>query len=203
MKKSLKFLAIALSIGLMAFATKENPKTFTVVIDAGHGGKDHGAVVNSATEKEITKRVSDQIANLNSDKDVVIHFTRAEDDFVSLQDRTDKINSLKPDLVLSLHVTSNPNTTASGMEFYVCKDNPKADESKSFAEKIEQKFIGKNYKSRGVKEAPFFILKKSEAPAVLVELGFISNATDNKYLTDKAEQDKIAETILAFIQENK
>ncbi|NBL66036.1 N-acetylmuramoyl-L-alanine amidase [Flavobacterium sp. NST-5] len=202
MKKTFKFLAIALSIGLMAFSTKNN-KTFTVVIDAGHGGKDYGAMVNSDSEKAITERVAKQIATLNQDENVVIHFTRNDDNFVSLEERTKQINNLKPDLVVSIHVSANASEAPSGMEFYVYEENNFSEKSKEFASKIEQKFVSNNYKSRGVKKAPFYILKKSEAPSVLVELGFLSNTNDYKYLTNKAEQDKIASIILDFIKENK
>jgi N-acetylmuramoyl-L-alanine amidase len=94
-------------------------KTITVVIDAGHGGQDHGIKVEGFSEKEIVEAISQKIKDNNYDKKVLIYLTRTNDNFISLQDRVDFINNLKPDLILSLHVNGNKNTAISGVKFYV------------------------------------------------------------------------------------
>jgi N-acetylmuramoyl-L-alanine amidase len=199
------FLALA-AIASFAFVKPNAPvaKQINVVIDAGHGGKDFGMTVNDYTEKQIVEEVTNRIMSLNNNKNIVLHFTRIDDQFISLEERINFINSLKPDLVLSLHINGNKNTTASGMEFYVCKDNVGYEKSRLLATRLEEKFTKNNsFISRGVKDAQFMILKKSEAPAITVELGFLSNENDKKYLTDKSSQDNIANTVLELISEIK
>lgn len=178
------------------------PKTINIVIDAGHGGTDFGATSDATTEKKIVEQVTKKIKSLSGN--VVIHFTRNEDDFLSLNDRTAYINKLKPDLVLSLHVNSSLNNKTSGLEFYVAKDTEFFEKSNEIAAKLIDKFgTNKNLKVSNVKTGPFYILKKSEVPAVIVELGYLTNENDKKYLTDDLEQTKIARSISEFISEMK
>lgn len=206
MKNAFKIILALVVVGSFAFMTPKDPKAkpITVVIDAGHGGKDHGMTFDEISEKEILEKITNKINEQNTDKDIVIHLTRSNDEFVSLKDRTDYINKIKPDLVLSLHVNAVKNENASGFEFFITKENANYEKSKAIAEKLNEKMI-KNHtlKSRGVKEARLFVIEKSEAPAVSVELGFLSNISDRKYLTDDNEQNRIANTILEFIGEMK
>jgi N-acetylmuramoyl-L-alanine amidase len=185
--------------------TENDPKkTITVVIDAGHGGKDHGMKVEGFSEKEIVAAISQKIKDNNYDKEVIIHLTRAEDNFISLQDRVDFINNLKPDLILSLHVNGNKNIAVSGVEFYVSPSNKQYETSKNIAEKINLHFVNSfNVQSKGVKDANFTILKNTEFPAITVELGYLSNENDRKFLTDNNQQEKIAEIILEVISKLK
>lgn len=206
MRNTFKIILALSVVGSFAFITPKDLKSkqITVVIDAGHGGKDHGMTADEFSEKEIIQKISSKIKAQNEDQDIVIHFTRTNDEFVSLKDRTDYINTIKPDLVLSLHVNAVKNENASGIEFYINKENSNYEKSKAIAEKLNEKMV-KNHslKSRGVKEAKLFVLDRSEVPAVTVELGFLSNANDRKYLTDDNEQSRIANTILEFIGEMK
>lgn len=206
MKNTFKIILALVVVGSFAFIAPKDPKSkqITVVIDAGHGGKDHGQTIDEISEKEIVEKITNKIKSQNMDKDIVIHLTRDSDEFVSLKDRTDYINKIKPDLVLSLHVNAIKNNTASGIEFLINKENPNYEKSKAIAEKLNEKMV-KNHslKSRGIKEAKLFLLQKSEAPAVTVELGFLSNHNDKKFLTDDKEQNRIASTILEFIGEMK
>lgn len=206
MKNALKIILALVVVGSLAFISPKEPKSkqITVVVDAGHGGKDHGMTFESFSEKEILEQITGKIKEQNADKDIVIHFTRNSDEFVSLKDRTDYINKIKPDLVLSLHINATPNENASGIEFFVNKENSNYEKSKTIAEKLSEKMVkNHNMKSRGVKEAKLFIIGLSEAPAVTFELGFLSNKNDRKYLTDDNEQNKIANSILEFISELK
>lgn len=202
MKKKLGLLAVAAAVVSFAFISPDADK-FVVVIDAGHGGKDHGVTHESAMEKSITETISRKIKTLNSDKEIEIHLTRDSDEFKDLSARTEMMNSLNADLVLSIHVQGNRNTTASGMEVFVGKDSPEKAKSLAFAAKLSEKLQKENYKLRPTKEAPFFVLKNSKAPAVMLELGFLTNENDRKYLTSQDDQNKIATTILEFIKESK
>ena len=205
MKSTTKLFLALTAIISFAFVTptRIKPDKITVVIDAGHGGKDFGATSNTVTEKQIVEQITHKIYALNKNKNVVIHLTRNSDAFVSLEERTTAINEIKPDLVLSLHINSNKNKLKSGIEMYVANESKSAETSLVIAGKLFEKFLNADLKVSEIKRAPFLILKKSEAPAVMVDLGYLSNENDKKYLTDEKEQNKIAKTILAFISELK
>lgn len=206
MKKAIPlFLAFATVLSF-AFVTPNfgGSKKINVVIDAGHGGYDFGATSSSSTEKQIVAQITDKIKFLNKNENVTIHLTRIGDQFLSLNERSALINKIKPDLVLSLHVNKHPNAAKSGMEFYIATESIVNERSNEIAVELRNKFIrNNNLKSSEIKKAPFFILKKSEVPAVLVELGFLSNLDDREYLTNDLEQNKIAATIVEFISELK
>lgn len=206
MKKAIPFFLTFATIVSFAFVTTNTGKSkeINVVIDAGHGGSDFGATSSSGIEKQIVAQITDKIKFLNKNENVTIHLTRIGDQFLSLNDRSAMINKIKPDLVLSLHVNQNLNLSKSGMEFYVAKESIVKERSNEIAVELRNKFIRNNaIKSSEIKNAPFHILKKSEVPAVLVELGYMSNLDDREYLTNDAQQNKIAATILEFISELK
>jgi N-acetylmuramoyl-L-alanine amidase len=205
MKNTTKlFLALTAMVSFAFITpTKTEPKQINVVIDAGHGGEDTGTTSDFATEKQIVEQITHKIYALNKNKNIVIHLTRSADRFVSLEERATAINAIKPDLVLSLHVNSSKNKLLSGMELYVAKESNTAEASLSIAGKLFDKFLNADLKVSEIKRAPFFILKKSEVPAVIIELGYLSNENDKKHLTDDKEQNRMAETILAFISELK
>lgn len=195
------FLLLSAS-ALMAFHPGDGKK-ITVVIDAGHGGNDHGATHETLTEKEITAQICDKIKALNQNENIDLVFTRIDDKSMTLAERADFINQIKPDVVVSIHVNYNKNVTTSGFEIYTSKaDNANREKSVALATQLAGKLSENlNAKNRGIKEAPFFILNKSEAPAMVVELGFLSNASDREYLTAGTGQEKIAQSVLDFLQE--
>jgi N-acetylmuramoyl-L-alanine amidase len=181
-------------------------KTIHVVIDAGHGGHDFGAKSDAAIEKEIVAQIASKIKALNTNKALVLHFTRTEDEFVQLYSRAELINTIQPDLFISLHVNANASNKKSGLEFFINEKNPATVErSKEIATqlnaRLEQQTAlkGKNV----IKNAPFMILKKATVPGVLIELGYLTNENDKRTLTDKVEQTKIANTILGYVSELK
>lgn len=203
MKNTFKFILACTVLACFAFIkpnSNDPKKTITVVIDAGHGGHDDGAKFEGFSEKEIVASIAQKIKKNNSDKNVIIHLTRTEDNFISLQDRAKFINELKPDLVLSLHVNGNENTDASGVEFYISPKSSTYENAKIIAENLNSRFVNNNgLKSRGVKDANFTLLRDTEYPSITVELGFLSNENDRNYLTDNNQQEKIAATILELI----
>ena len=86
------------------------------------------------------------------------------------------------------------------MEFYVANESAASERSVIIANELRPKFMEDNaLQSSEVKKVPFFILKKSVAPAIVIELGYLSNLSDRAYLMDGKEQDKIAATIISFI----
>jgi N-acetylmuramoyl-L-alanine amidase/beta-lactamase regulating signal transducer with metallopeptidase domain len=182
---------------------RKNKKIKTIVIDAGHGGTDLGATKDDLNEKKITSEIAKKIKAMYSDSEVSILFTRTEDEFIDLKNRTDFINTNKADLVISLHINNNKNTEANGFEIFVTEKPDLFDKAKILAEKLTSKLSKTPLKNKGLKVAPFMILKNSDCPSMVVELGFISNENDREFITSEKGQTEIAKTILEFISELK
>jgi len=203
MKNLFKILIVAIAFLCLSFVKNEN-KVINVVIDSGHGGHDFGATIDDLNEKNLINEITEKIKKLHSDSEVVFHYTRTGDHFMDLKDRASFINYIKPDLAISLHVNSNKNTDASGFEIFVSDKNEQFENSKALAEKLATKFSKNSpLNMRGIKTAPFMVLKNSECPSMVVELGFISNENDRNYLTSENGQTQIAQTILDFASDLK
>lgn len=181
----------------------EKKEKKVIVIDAGHGGHDFGATIDNLNEKNLTSEIAKKIKEMHSDSDVEIHFTRTNDEFIALNERTNLINNIKPDLVISLHINNNKNTNASGFEVYISDKTDFLDKNKEFAEKLSSKLSKTQLKNRGLKTAPFWILKNSICPSMVVKLGFISNENDRNFIASEKGQVEIAKHIVAFISEVK
>lgn len=205
MNKPFRVLALAAVTASFAFTMpfKSNVKQINVVIDAGHGGKDHGATIEGFTEKQLTDAIAEKINELNISEEVVVHFTRIEDNYMSLEERVKAINSLNPDLMLSLHANFAKDATKSGMEFFVSEQSNAYQKSAEYAEMLSDKFEDQKFKVGDIKKAPFYMLKHSNAPAIVFEMGYLSNASDRDYLTSDKGQEQIAATVLDFIKEIK
>jgi N-acetylmuramoyl-L-alanine amidase len=174
-----------------------------IVIDAGHGGIDFGAIRDDLNEKNLISEITNKIKAMYSDSEVSIHFTRKEDEFIGLKDRTNLINTIKPDLVISLHINNNKNTDTNGFEIFITDKIDFLDKNKILAEKLSSKLSKTQLKNRGLKTAPFHILKNSSCPSLMVELGFISNENDRKFIASEKGQTEIAEIILEFVSDMK
>jgi N-acetylmuramoyl-L-alanine amidase len=90
----------------------------TILIDAGHGGRDPGAVGNSLREADITLKLADALGNILKKQGFNVIYTRTGDYYVPLEDRTSLANSKKADLFISIHVNSSTNKEAAGLETY-------------------------------------------------------------------------------------
>lgn len=198
MKNPFKIVTVLAACACLAFAQPENKDPKVIVIDVAHGGKDHGATFNEFTEKQIAERVAAKIKALNKDTDIKIHFTRDNDEFVTLEDRVKTINALNPDLVLSLHVNFAKTDEPYGMEFFISDAQDKNKESSIYAGMLADKFEGYDTE---IKQAKFYLLKNIDAPAIVFEMGYLSNEIDRQYLTSERSQETIAATVLEFIQE--
>ncbi|MBZ9777913.1 N-acetylmuramoyl-L-alanine amidase [Psychroflexus sp. CAK8W] len=179
-------------------ADPTNPNKIKVVIDAGHGGIDTGAQSNSILEKQIVADVSSHLKELCSDKNIEIILLRTEDEFMSLQDRLTKIEALSPDLVISLHANYSPDRDRNGVEVFVA-ENEFTVKSSYFGTKILESFKRKDFKTSALQSANFFLLKNLKCPAVTVELGFLSNPEDMKYLNSEFGQKFLAKQIASSL----
>ena len=222
-------------------------KDFTVVIDAGHGGKDPGAV--SATgkirEKDITLKVALMVGESikKNHPEVKVLYTRKTDVFVGLNDRARMANKADADLFISIHVNAAENRSAKGAETWTlgveedrtkrnldiakrengvilyeenhektyANFNPNSPESYIIFEFMQSEFVKEsihiaqyvqenfandaNRMDRGVRQAGFLVLNATSMPSILVELGYISNAEESKYLASDAAQKRLSNCI--------
>ena len=210
MKKVLKNVSFVILVLKMCFIFgQETSAQKRIVIDVGHGGKDAGAIgINGIQEKDVVMSIANDILRLNNDLDkpLDIYLTRYRDTLISLSDRTKLAKALKADLFVSLHCNHSDNPDARGIEVYISRKQEKFSKESVFAGyKIERALcetIG--YKSRGVKFANFQVLRETTeyCPAILIELGFLSNWDEGSYISDNNNMERIALSILLSIQKS-
>ncbi|MCL2751583.1 MAG: N-acetylmuramoyl-L-alanine amidase [Firmicutes bacterium] len=151
----------------------------TVVLDAGHGGYDYGAVNGARFEKNDNLRMALAVGNLLKNCGVSVAYTRSTDVFVPLLDRSRISNNAGADLFVSIHRNASTNPNANGVENWVYT-NPSA-KSLAAADLILSRIVNAGVQIRlGINRGNFSVLRETAAPSVLIELGFISNAEDNR-----------------------
>jgi N-acetylmuramoyl-L-alanine amidase len=208
MKKLMYLLALPIGLGLLWGFTVDVvdvlPKTtngneFTLILDAGHGGKESGAEMNGYKEKDIALAFTKKIKALAESKGIKVVTTRTSDENLSLADR------LKPqgDFLLSIHVNSEPIKTSgvrNGIEMYTPTSDKKLNWFKSTSMTYD---LYKNLKTvEGIKTGnkPFqkklFLLQNSSAAGLVLEMGYLTNKQDFKAITNEAKQNELAEAIV-------
>lgn len=210
MKNLLKNVSFVILLLKMCFVFgQETTAQKRIVIDVGHGGKDAGAIgINGIQEKDVVMSVANVILKLNNEmeKPLDIYLTRYSDTLISLSDRTKLANALKADLFVSLHCNHSDNPNAKGIEVYTSKTQKAFSKASVFIgyqiERAVCNAIG--YLSRGVKFANFQVLKQTTeyCPAILIELGFLSNWDEESYISDNHNIERIALSILLSIQKS-
>ena len=224
--------------------------SFTVVIDAGHGGHDAGAIglVKGVKEKDLNLTVAKRLATKiqQNHPDVKVVLTRETDVFLPLQQRADIANKNHADLFISIHTNAAENRKAQGAETFILgtdrmednldvamrenavmkleddqtvyqgfdpnsiesyiifelMQNQYMDNSLVFAELVQYQFVGTLHRAnRGVRQAAFWVLLQSACPSVLVEMGFVSNAEEEKWLASEDGKNSIANGIYTAFQQ--
>lgn len=173
---------------------------YKVVIDAGHGGTDVGATRDGIYEKNITLSIAKMVEKNLKNKDVQTTMTLDKDKTVSLQERCDISNKTRPDVFVSVHVNSSVNDAIYGVETHWWKAD-----SKEYAS-IVHSHLAKNFgkwktKDRGLFKSQFYVINHTEAPAILVEIGFISNENERKAIITQKRQSEIAKAISDGVME--
>ncbi|WP_235612335.1 N-acetylmuramoyl-L-alanine amidase [Metalysinibacillus jejuensis] len=159
-----------------------------IVIDPGHGGKDPGAVSNGYNEKSIVLKVGNLVGQKLRTAGADVRQTRTTDKFLELQEIVDFTNRNEAEIFVSIHVNSFGSSTAHGTEtYYSITAGDMYKEDQDLATFINSQIVkNANMYNRGVKTAPYYVTRNVIIPAVLVELGFISNDTDRaKLVSDK------------------
>jgi len=202
MKTITKVLGILSTVFLFVlFSFKPTEEKRVIVIDAGHGGEDLGAVINGIQEKTISETIAKKVKALNKDSNIEVVLLRDGDHFIELKDRVSMINNLNPDLVISLHINSSQNKDMNGVRAYVSSSKKEyRDKSMESAEKIVNSVSGNNLAKGKIEEANFYILKNANCPAVTLEVGYLSNNNDRAYLNSEKGQNEIASRILESVK---
>lgn len=224
--------------------TAGNEKKFTVVLDAGHGGHDPGAIGRRGKEKNINLSVALKLGRLIEDNcpDTKVVYTRKKDVFLPLHKRAEIANNAKANLFISIHTNAiaarnshirgtetytlglhktqenlevakkenavilieddykqryagfNPNSSESYIIFEFMQDKNMA-QSVDFATLIQRHFKRCNRVDKGVHQAGFLVLRETSMPSVLIELGYISNPSEETYLLSDNGSSNLANAI--------
>lgn len=188
------------SSGLVS-AAPTLPRTYAkVMLDPGHGGKDPGAIAKTGMyEKTVNIQVAQKVAYLLKKWGITVAMTRQNDVFVELEDRVAMTNRFNPDLFASIHADSCDDSSTSGYSVYVAR--VASAESKTAANKIVAAMKSTGFIDRGVKKADYRVLAKTKCPAVLIEMGYLSNKYQATLLAQDDTQQKVAYSIALGIYE--
>lgn len=183
-------------------APAEDPvPEFCVVVDAGHGGGDGGTVGGEVIEKDINLSMALKLKTILEDNNVEVILTRNSDEKMNLEQRTSVANDSNADFFISLHCNYyEDDAQIEGVECYY--NSPDATESKAYAESIINAIsLSDEIIVKDVRDESYYVLKNTKMPAVLVEMGFLSNYSERQKLSNDDYQEilaqKIAEGILA------
>jgi N-acetylmuramoyl-L-alanine amidase len=246
-------LAILLVAGSFTTVNKKKYKVKTVVIDAGHGGKDPGChgKARKKVEKEVTLAIALEVGKLIKTylPDVKVIYTRKTDEFIELDERAAIANRNNADLFISIHCNANNKTAIYGTETYVMgshknegnldvakRENSSVLLEKDYLEKYdgfdpnsplahiffsnmqsaylanslrfatiaEKQFKTKAGRtSRGVKQAGFIVIWKTAMPSALIETGYMTNPTEEKYLSSEQGQEFMASAVYRAFRDYK
>lgn len=248
------FIATSLLLAFSLFPQMHAAENrFTVVIDAGHGGHDPGAIGKRGKEKNINLSVALKLGKLIKQNcpDTRVVYTREKDVFIPLHRRAEIANDAKANLFISIHTNSvasrnskvsgtetytlglhrtqenlevakkenavilieddykqryagfNPNSSESYIIFEFLQDKNMA-QSVNFATKVQRCFRNANRTDKGVHQAGFLVLRATSMPSVLIELGYITNPTEEAYLMSEQGSSTLAKSIYqAFLNYKK
>ncbi|BAU29906.1 N-acetylmuramoyl-L-alanine amidase [Aneurinibacillus soli] len=182
-------------VPIVPLATKDKVK---IVLDAGHGGKDSGAVGNGLQEKDLTLGMAQKLAELlRNDSKFELVMTREGDTYPTLQDRANLANKEQADLFMSIHINSGP-ATATGTETYYYAGGS----GKDYANIVHKHLLkATGSLDRKVHTANFYVIKYTKMPSILVEIGFITNASEAAKMKDEDFQQGVADSLYAGIKE--
>ena len=187
-----------------------------VYLDAGHGGYDPGASYFGISEKSLTLAIQSRVkAKLEAEGYQVVT-TRTSDTYVDLTDRSHAANASESDIFVSIHINASGSSAAQGIETYYYQPyaeypsrinatyhaNPtRLSMSDTLANAIQSSLINATgAQNQGVKRQTFAVLRETTAPAVLLELGFLSNPQEAARLNTSAYQETLANAIVAGIK---
>jgi len=163
----------------------------TIVIDAGHGGQDPGAIGGCVLEKNLTILLAQKVKALLQKQGFNVIMTRDDDKTVSLKERTMITNDSQADIFVSIHINSSENSGVKGLETYYYTP-----QSQLLAQKAHEKVTAAiNSPDRGIRTARFYVIRNTETPSILCEVGYISNESERNSMLSYERQNATAKAI--------
>lgn len=179
--------------GEVAAVAEERLRFSTVVIDAGHGGKDGGSVWNGLIEKKLCLDVAKRVETALKSRGLKTVMTRRTDTFVELERRARIANRVRSSVFVSIHFNGSRKTIISGGEVYYRSPRGKRIAT-AISRSIKSKVTGG---TRGIFHGNYKVLRETEMPAVLVECGYLSNKREALRCADPAHRQKLADAIVS------
>ena len=175
---------------------RRTPKSLRVIIDAGHGGKDRGAVWGGVRESDLNLKVARRVETSLKSRGYPVTMIRRSDVFVDLRRRSEISNRYRNCIFISIHFNATSHTGVRGAEtFYVGK------RGRFLAKTIQSHLVNTlKVRDRGYKFKRFSVLNDTLCPAVLVECGFISNSYERSRCNSSSYQAAVARSIVSAVE---
>ena len=179
-----------------------------IVLDAGHGGKDDGAVNSKIIERELNLILVKKLEKELVSQGAIVYLTREDENDLStttvnrkrsdLYNRAKYIDKISPDMYISIHLNSSSSPSWRGLQIFY---NSKNEKNKLIAETITNHLKEKMSNIREIKkDNTYYMYKHISSPGILIEAGFISNPSDNYLLRNEEYQDKLIISISEGIE---
>ena len=207
---TLIIISITLSIGIVSTSSTNVPKNiYTIVIDAGHGGRDDGCTGTNGTKESfinlsIARRLKEYLETLGinvvmtrHDSNGLYDATATNFKLSDMENRIKIIDQNNPNMVISIHQNSYADKTQKGAQVFYQEND---DKSKEFAEAIQSQLINQlEYARNQANFGDYYLLKESKTSAVIIECGYLSNADEETKLNEAEYQNKIAYSIMCGV----
>ena len=183
--------------------SKGTLKGLTIVVDAGHGGNDRGTTgLQGTDEKVLTLMTAESLAAKLKAAGANVVMTRESDTYISLRKRASIGQQSNVDAFISLHYDANPDSSITGFTTYYTHSNQKA-----IAASVNEGLASAvTLRNRGAQPANFLVLRENKANSILIELGFLSNPTEERMLTTDVFREQathgIYQGLLDYFNEN-
>lgn len=186
---------------------------FTIILDAGHGGEDPGAVVGDLKEKILNLSITDKLATFLNLSGYRVVLTRSDDrllyntgeesrkKYFDLYNRLQIAQTYPNALFVSIHMNKFPSSDCSGLQTFYSLNHPNSEFLAKSIQQASMMIMPDNHRTIKSDQNLIFLLKELRIPAVLIECGFLSNSIDAKNLSDEVFQDKLAFSLYCGISQ--
>ena len=190
-----RFILLITSLWLASLGINQAGAFSTVVIDAGHGGKDYGGSNGKVYEKHLALDTAKRVDYMLRRKGYRTRMTRSSDVFISLQKRASIGNRYKNSIFISIHYNCTYRRAAKGIETFYYTSR-----SKSLAKYVHKAILRKTgANDRKVKHARYYVIRNAKNPSILFEGGFLTNSSERRACKKGHYRQRIAEGIVSGI----
>ena len=190
--------------GVLIGSEPQTVSKITIIIDAGHGGEDPGAVANGSTEKDLNLSVSKKLATYLTLSGYHVIMTRTDDrllyndgeeaqkKYFDLYNRVELAESFDNSIFISIHMNKYPLESCKGLQTFYSTNNELSTVLATWIQNTSKALMPNNNRQIKADQGTIFLLKNLKIPAILVECGFLSNKEEALLLTKDAYQNKLA-----------